>query len=186
MDKQIDQTESDANTLASNRSSTVRQVITPRAAWFASAGSFAVSILFFYEWHLGLSYRLGAIFFCLCGCVFLSATSGRCKAGVILSEGGFEQFLGLWPPRKIQYSDIVRIEAVQSGGGAQGDEVYLILRGTGKSVRLGEGDLFSTDLHKIIFELPGFQRDQYSLAADHKLKGREHFFFKGYVVFEKG
>jgi hypothetical protein len=109
----------------------------------------------------------------------------RCLRGIVLFDGGFEQFDGLRGVQTIHFSDIERIVAVQTGGGDEGDEVLLEIYNRKVKIRLREGDLFGTDLHHILFDLPGFEREQYTVAANYRLKGFENFKCKRFLVFEK-
>jgi len=74
---------------------------------------------------------------------------------------------------------------VQTGGGNEGDEVLLEIYSRKVKIRLREADLFGTDLHHILFELSGFDREQYAVAANYRLKGFENFKYKRFLVFEK-
>ncbi len=135
----------------------------------------------------GIAKFLGAATALVCGSIFAigSLWPNRFRTGVVVFDGGFELFAGLRGGQLVRFIDIVKIVAVQTGGGGQGDEVMLEISTRNEKVRLGEGDLFNTDLHNILFKLPGFQHGQYSNAADHQLRGLDHFRLKRFTVFER-
>lgn len=133
-------------------------------------------------------FRLaGAIASLLAGVMFGidALVPDRCYTGVELFEGGFFHFAGVWGKRRIEFTDIDRILAVQTGGGDMGDEVLLEVVCGATKATLREWDYFGTDLHRILFALPGFQQEQYYLAANCELKGLEHLRFKRFVVFDR-
>ncbi len=188
MHLQTDPEATDENALAGKSTMHIVQMVTRREAALFMTLAFAMAGFLFFLGPQGeiLPY-VGSFFFLLFGSVFLIHTffPHRIKSGVTLFDGGFEQFMGAFQSRKVYFSDITRIDAVQTGGGSQGDEVMLVFYGAGKPVRLGENDLFGTDLHHRVFALPGFKPEEYALAANHELKGFEYLIFKKFDVFEK-
>jgi hypothetical protein len=165
--------------------SNVSQILKPWAAWLFGAGLLTISFCFLEKAGSSIAHCGSALWFLFVGALSWSAAFRGCKTGVVLFEGGFEQFRGPWPSRKVYFSEITRIDAVRTGWGAQGNKVMLVLHAAGRKVKLGERDFNGTRLRREILALPGFRGDQYALAADYHLKGLEHLFFKSFVVFEK-
>ena len=168
------------------RQSTVEPSVQSRDARLFLLLSLAFTLYLFYAPPSLLKYSglaLGLLSVVVFGiCVFVPS---RCQRGVILFDGGFEQFDGLRGSQTIHFPDIESIMAVQTGGGGEGDEVLLEICNRNGTIRLRERDLFGTDLHHILFDLPGFQHGQYSAAANYRLKGLENFKCKRFLVFEK-
>ena len=169
------------------RQSTVEPIIKRSEAGLFAALFLAASVFLPHVPGSGLLKYPGAALGLLCGLAFFISAlcPARAQRGVVLVDGGFEHFAGLHGKRLVHFADIERIIAVQSGGGAEGDEVLLEIFCGNTKVLLGERDLFGTDLHRILFELPGFGREQYSDAANYRLKGLENLRGKRFNVLRK-
>lgn len=169
------------------RQSTVELIMSRRTALLFALCCLATAFFLFYSVP-SIWFRLaGAIASLLAGVMFgISALlPDRSCTGVELFDGGFHHFAGVWGKQTIRYVDIDRIVAVQTGGGDMGEEVLLEVYCGAVKAALREWDYFGTDLHRILFALPGFQQEQYGLAANYQLKGLEHLRFKRFVVFDR-
>jgi hypothetical protein len=169
------------------KQSTAKPVIPRREALIFLVSSLAITLFIISTPLPALAKYSGAVLGWL-GVVLFGVAAfnpARCLIGVRLFDGGFEQFRGLRGRKTILYADIEQIVAIQTGNGGYGDEVLLEISNSDVIVQLGEHDLFGTDLHNILFVLPGFQREQYAEAANYQLKWLEQLEFKRFIIFEK-
>jgi hypothetical protein len=169
--------------MQTERKSTVAPLFSRRDAWIQAAGSFSLAAGIAFIGEPGVFGYLGALFFFACGIPGVVALlfPERTKVGIIFDQNCFEHFAALRGAHTIFYDDITRIEALATGGGEQGDAVDLIVHTASQKVRVREADLF-TGFFEVLAAVPGFQRSQYAVAAQHTLRGWDHFIGKKFVV----
>ncbi|MEH6435205.1 hypothetical protein [Massilia sp. DD77] len=173
--------------LSASRQSTLEPLLQRREALFFALLCLAISFSLMYTTSSGWLRYLGAACGLLCGLTFgvCALLPGRHYRGIVLLEDGFDHFAGVWGKRTLRYADIDRIVAIQTGGGDEGDAVLLEVHCGKTRRRVTEHDFYGTDLHRVLFALPGFKPEQYRRAAGYRLRALEHVTFKRFVVFER-
>lgn len=109
----------------------------------------------------------------------------RFLRGISLIDGGFLWCSPMKGRKLIMFSDIVKIEAVCTGSGAQGDDVNFFVSTEQGSVLLQESDLYRIRIIDHFFALPGFQRDRYSEVAAYDVSTFEFFVGKKFLLYER-